>query len=61
MPTGKIVTNVVGQVAYVSAKLAITQFVVDDVGNYSCIRSQDGSKMRIETVTINLSPLQLTL
>ena len=59
MPTGETVTNA-GQVAFVSAKLAITQFGERDVGNYSCIvRSQDGSEMHIETVrlTLNLSPL----
>ena len=46
--------------AFVSAKLEITLFRESDVGNYSCIiRSQDGSEMHIETVslTLNLSPL----
>ena len=59
MPTGETVTKA-GQVAFVSAKLAITQFGERDVGNYSCIvRSQDGSQMHIETVrlTLNLNPL----
>ena len=59
MPTGETVTNA-GQVAFVSAKLEITLFGESDVGNYSCIvRSQDGSEMHIETVslTLNLSPL----
>ena len=59
MPTGETVTNA-GQLAFVSAKLAITQFGESDVRNYSCIvRSQDGSQMHIETVslTLNLSPL----
>ena len=59
IPTGETVTKA-GQVAFVSAKLEITLFRESDVGNYSCIvRSQDGSKMHIETVrlTLNLSPL----
>ena len=59
MPTGETVTNA-GQVAFVSTKLEITLFRESDVGNYSCIvRSQDGIKMHIETVslTLNLSPL----
>ena len=59
IPTGETVTNA-GQVAFVSAKLAITQFGERHAGNYSCIvRSQDGSEMHIETVslTLNLSPL----
>ena len=59
MPTGETVTNT-EQVAFVSAKLGITLFGESDVGSYSCIvRSQDGSKMHMETVrlTLNLSPL----
>ena len=59
MPTGETVTNT-GQVAFVSAKLGITLFGERDVGSYSCIvRSQDGSEMHMETVsiTLNLSPL----
>ena len=59
MPTGETVTNA-GEMAFVSAKLEITQFGESDVGNYSCIvRSQDGSEMHIETVSLalNLSPL----
>ena len=59
IPTGETVTKA-GEVAFVSAKLAITLFRESDVGNYSCIvRTQDGSKMHMETVrlTLNLSPL----
>ncbi len=50
------------QVPFVSARLAISQFAEENVGNYSCIvRAQDGSgRSHVETVTLMLNSNPVT-
>ncbi len=60
MPTET--TSNTEQVPFVSARLAISQFAEENVGNYSCIvRVQDGSgRSHVETVTLTLNSNPVT-